>query len=120
MYIGLGVVLVGLLMLLKGHGIYGIIEVPSLASNILSYARLFALGLASVALALIINEFAAAFFAKGGVMIVPAILILIAGHAMNIALGIIGGFLQSLRLHYVEFFTKFYKGGGKRYNPFGG
>jgi V/A-type H+-transporting ATPase subunit I len=36
-----------------------------------------------------------------------------------VALGILGGGLHSIRLHYVEFFTKFYKGGGKRYNPFG-
>ncbi len=120
LYVGLGIVIVGLLMLLKGHGIYGLIEVPSLASNILSYTRLFALGLASVALAVIVNEFTTEFVKQGGIMILPGILILVAGHVLNISIGIIGGFLQALRLHYVEFFTKFYKGGGKRYNPFGG
>ena len=41
------------------------------------------------------------------------------GHALNTALGILGGGLHSIRLHYVEFFTKFYKDGGKRYVPFG-
>ena len=119
-YVGLGIVGVGLIMLLKGHGIYGLIEVPAFASNILSYGRLFALGLASVALAVVINEFATEFIHKGGFYIPAAIGILVAGHALNISIGIIGGFLQSLRLHYVEFFTKFYKGEGKKYNPFGG
>ncbi len=118
-YIGLVFVLIGIVMLLKGHGVFGLIELPSVASNVLSYARLFAIGLSSVALALIINDFAKAFIEQGGLMFIPAIIILIMGHGINIAIGVIGGFLQSLRLHYVEFFTKFYKGGGKRYEPFG-
>ncbi|HIJ98951.1 TPA: V-type ATP synthase subunit I [archaeon] len=119
LYIGSGIVLIGLIMLFKGHGAFGLIEVPSVASNVLSYARLFAIGLSSVALAVIINEFATVFIEMGGIMFIPAILILVMGHGINIAIGVIGGFLQSLRLHYVEFFTKFYRGGGKRYEPFG-
>lgn len=120
LYVGLAIVLVGLAMLVKGHGIFGIIEVPTIVSNILSYTRLFAIGLASVALAAITNEFATEFFHKGGILIAAAIGILVIGHVTNIILGILAGFLQSLRLHYVEFFTKFYRGEGKRYNPFGG
>jgi len=38
---------------------------------------------------------------------------------LNLALGILGSGLHSIRLNYVEYFTKFYKGGGKKYNPFG-
>jgi V/A-type H+-transporting ATPase subunit I len=55
----------------------------------------------------------------GIIMIVIGILVFIGGHLGNTALGMIGGGLQSLRLQYVEFFTKFYKGGGVKYNPFG-
>jgi V/A-type H+/Na+-transporting ATPase subunit I len=55
----------------------------------------------------------------GIIIILIGVLLFIIGHIGNAALGLIGGGLQSLRLQYVEFFTKFYKGGGKKYNPFG-
>jgi V/A-type H+-transporting ATPase subunit I len=116
---GLIVVLIAVGMLFKGEGINGVIEIPTLASNALSYARLFAVGLASVQLAIIINEFAGNLIQAGGIFIIGAILLLLSGHGVNIALGIIGPFLQSLRLHYVEFFTKFFEGGGKPFSPFG-
>jgi len=119
MYAGAGLVLLGIAMLFKGEGIIGIAEIPSLLSNILSYARLFAVGLASVSLALVVNKFATNFMHQGGLYIILAIVVLFLGHALNLMLGILGPFLHSLRLHYVEFFTKFYKGGGVKYAPFG-
>ncbi len=118
-YLVYGALAASVILLYIGHGIIGIIEIPSVLSNILSYTRLFAVGLASVALAIIVNDFAGAAFVSGGFGYVTGVLILVVGHTINIALGILGGFLQSLRLHYVEFFTKFYKGGGEAYLPFG-
>jgi V/A-type H+-transporting ATPase subunit I len=107
-------------MIALGEGFKGIIEIPGLFSNMLSYMRLGAVGLSSVVLATVINEhLAQPFFEKGGIFIVMGILIMIIGHAINIALGIIGPFLHGIRLHYVECFSKFFHGGGKDYRPFG-
>lgn len=108
-----------ILMLIKGEGIKGIIELPSILTNIMSYARLMAIGLSSVILAVIINDSAKEFFQQGGIFVIMGILVLIIGHAINLMLGLLGSFLHSLRLHYVEFFSKFFHGGAKRYQPFG-
>jgi len=117
--VGYGFLLLAVIMLLKGEGIKGIIELPSIFTNILSYARLMAIGLSSVSLALLINESAAGLFHKGGFSILMGILLLIVGHVFNIVLGLFGSFLHSLRLHYVEFFGKFFQGGAEKYKPFG-
>lgn len=119
-YVGIVLVVISIVMIYLGEGVQGIIEIPSLFSNTLSYLRLGAVGLASVGLAVVINEkLAMPFMEKGGFFIFIAILILIIGHTINIALGIIGPFLHAIRLHYVEFFMRFYKGGGKPFKPFG-
>lgn len=117
--IGGVMILAALAMLYKAEGALGIIEIPAIFSNMLSYARLFAVGIASVLLAVVINDMAGALMKQGGFFMVAGIGVLIVGHLINLLLGIIGPFLQSMRLHYVEFFPKFYEGGGERYNPFG-
>lgn len=118
--LGMGVVILAAVLLFFGEGIQGLVELPSLLTNILSYLRLGAVGLASVGLAVVINEnLALPFMEKGGIFIAVSLLILITGHLINIALGVIGPFLHSLRLHYVEFFSKFYKGGGIPFVAFG-
>ncbi len=107
-------------MLYYAERLQAIFELPSIFTNILSYARLGAVGLSSIAIAYVINVFAEMFFEKhvlwayfvGG-------LIFLIGHTFNIVLGIISPFLHSLRLHYVEHFTKFYKSGGVKFTPYG-
>ena len=97
----------------------GLVELPSLLSNILSYARLAAVGLASASLAILINNMAGGMFQAGGLFVIMGMLVLLIGHTINILLGMLDSFLQSLRLHYVEMFTKFYHGNGTPYKPFG-
>jgi V/A-type H+-transporting ATPase subunit I len=118
-YIVIGLAAIGVILIFLGEGIKGVIELPGIFSNILSYARLMAIGIASVMLAIVVNDMAKELFHGGIFMILMGILILIIGHTINIALGWLGCFLQSLRLHYVEFFTKFFKGGAQPYKPFG-
>ncbi|MDD4482882.1 MAG: V-type ATP synthase subunit I [Methanoregula sp.] len=105
-----------------------VIEIPTIISHVLSYTRLTAVGLSSVAIAMVINYMSIGMFINPGlkdlsiagiVMIIVGVLIFLVGHVFNLALGMLDGGLHSIRLHYVEFFTKFYKGGGRKYNPFG-
>ncbi len=113
------VLLAGVVLLVIGESYQGLIEIPALASNVLSYARIAALGLAGVQLALVINGMAEGMFHAGGIFLFMGVALLFAGHGVNMMLALMGCFLQSLRLHYVEMFSKFYHGDGEPYKPFG-
>jgi len=117
------VAIVGIYLLFKGEGIKGPIELPGLLGNILSYTRIIAVGLSSIYIASTFNMLAFQIIwdpSSGlSIMMVFAILVFIAGHALNSLLSIIAPGLHALRLQYVEFFGKFYSGGGKAYKPFG-
>ena len=80
--------------------------------NIISYARIMAVGLASVLLAYVANRLAGA---VGTVWVGAAVAILL--HAINIVLGVFAPTVHGLRLHYVEFFSKFVEPGGRRFAP---
>ena len=119
-WLGYGLLALGVIMIILGEGVVGAVEIPAIISNVLSYARMFAIGMAKASLAVVINTFANGFMASMGWWgLIPTTLLLVAGHGINIMLGLLGGFLHSLRLHYVEFYSRFYKGGGKKYSPFG-
>lgn len=118
--VGLGITAPTLLMLYKGEGVEGIVEIPSLLSNVLSYLRLFGVCIAAYSLAGTANAIAAPAYASGTLIgIAGGTLILIVAHTMLTFVKIIEGFLQGIRLHYVEMFGWFYEGGGTKYAPFG-
>jgi V/A-type H+-transporting ATPase subunit I len=101
-----------------GQGIYSLYSVTGLLGDILSYARLFALGIATAVIAQVVNFIASIAFGVPvlGYIFMPVILI--AGHLMNIAINSLGGFIHTTRLQFVEFFGKFYEGGGESFQPF--
>jgi V/A-type H+-transporting ATPase subunit I len=109
--------IVGLVLLIAAGGVMGLLmgplEVMGTLGNVLSYLRIAAIGLASVYLARVANELG--FAAPVWLGIIVATLF----HALNLVLGVFSPTIQSLRLHYVEFFGKFYESGGKAFHPFG-
>ena len=112
-----GAVAVGVVLLMVGRGALGLVmgplELVGTLGNVLSYLRLAAVGLASTYLALVANELA---------LIGPIWLGIFVGlffHTLNLALASFSPMIQALRLHYVEFFSKFYEGGGQPFRPFG-
>lgn len=105
--------LFALLLIIYGAGAIGPMEIMSSVGNILSYARLMAIGMASVILAIVANRIGGAI----GIAIV-GIAVAVMLHALNIVLAMFSPSIHSIRLHLVEFFSKFYKGGGIEYRPF--
>ena len=98
-------------------GLYGLYGVSSYLSDILSYSRLLALGLATSVISTVFNQLGA--MLGGGVVgaIFFAVVFLI-GHSMNMAINLLGAYVHTNRLQFVEFFGKFYEGGGRAYAPF--
>ncbi len=109
----------------KNKGIFGKIKgglgslygITSYLSDVLSYSRLLALGLATGVVAQVINMLGS--LAGGGVGgTILLLVVFLFGTIFNIAINALGAFVHSCRLQYVEFFGKFYTGGGRPFVPF--
>jgi V/A-type H+-transporting ATPase subunit I len=133
---------VGLVLLIVGEPVEAI-EFLNVFVNALSYTRIAAVLLAKAGMAFTVNLlFFGAYAAEGEYhfmysgephgtvmfeglmnmgpgMLVLGIVVLVVGHLLVLALGVTSAGLQAVRLEYVEFFGKFYEGGGREYEPFG-
>jgi len=101
------------------QGFLGLTKITSILGDVLSYLRLFALGLATASLAVSFNDMARQ-IREGlpGIGIILALLLLVLGHAMNFALGISSCVIHGLRLNVIEFFNWGLKEEGRLYQPF--
>ncbi len=126
-FMAAGMVLVIVSSIIQNGGLGAILwlfDVTGLLGDVMSYARLAGVGLATFYLASTFNMLAGLFGemipGTAGVIIggIMGVLIIVFGHTLNLVLTAITGFIHSLRLCFVEFLFKFYEGGGREYSPF--
>ena len=101
-----------------GMGFYNLFSAIFYLGDILSYLRLMALGLVTAGIAMAVNVIAGIAWEIPYVGILAAIIILIGGHLVNLLLSTLSAFVHTLRLQYVEFFPKFFEGGGMEFSAF--
>lgn len=98
-------------------GLSSIYNVVSFMSDVLSYSRLLALGLATGIIASIVNQMSAMFEFPIVIKLIVMAAILAVGHTINFAINALGAYVHSCRLQYLEFFGKFFTGGGQPFKP---
>jgi V/A-type H+-transporting ATPase subunit I len=110
-------IIIALMLLFAGHKAMSMFQVTGFMGDILSYARLMALGLCTAGIAMTVNVLSNMLYAVGSFGIILAVFIFLFGHLFNFLINAMGSFVHGLRLHYVEFFTKFYQSGGTEFKP---
>jgi len=98
-------------------GLMSLYNVTQYLSDVLSYSRLFALGLASVVIGMVVNSVGE--LAAGSIIgYVVLVIILAGGHFFNMIISTLSSYVHTSRLQYLEFFNKFFEGGGRSFQPF--
>jgi len=127
--IGMYIAIAGVLMLILTQGraeknifmklfkgIASLYDIVSYLSDLLSYSRIMALGLASAVIASVVNLLST-LMGPGVVGYILMVVILVVGHGINLAINLLGTFVHTSRLQYIEFFGKFYEDGGRPFLP---
>jgi V/A-type H+-transporting ATPase subunit I len=99
-------------------GFYNLYGISNYLGVLLSYVRLMALGMVTGVIAIAINKIAWMITGIPVAGIILVIIILIPSHLFNLIINTLGGFIHTMRLQYIEFFGRFYSGGGKPFKPF--
>lgn len=97
-------------------GVLGLYDITSYMSDLLSYSRIMALAMSSASVAMVMNKLAE-MVSGGFVGAIFSALIYIIGHIFNLVLGLLSAYVHDSRLQYIEFFGKFYEGGGVDFQP---
>lgn len=108
-----------------GNGLFGAYGITSYVGDVVSYTRIVALALSGAYIAyafnlmsgLIVGEFGAGNIVVGIIRLIFGIIVVVFGQTLNLGLAMLGGYVHSCRLQYVEFFGKFYEGGGVPFQP---
>ncbi len=99
-----------------GNGLYTLYGATSYMGDILSYSRILALSLSTAVIAMVMNMLAG--MVQGSVIgFIFSIVIYLVGHIFNLLMGLLSAFVHASRLQYIEFFGKFYEGGGYEFKP---
>ncbi len=101
----------------KGFGsLYGLINY---FTDVLSYIRLYGLMLTGAVIAQVISDYSLQFITSGSALVVLGVVLMAVGHVFNLAISLLGAYIHTARLQYVEFFGRFYEGEGRLFDPLG-
>ncbi len=106
------------------QGLFELYQISGYLSDILSYSRLFALGVATGVIATVFNDLCRMLMTSPNILLkilgtIIACVLLVALHGFGLAINTLGAFVHTARLQYVEFFGKFYEAGGRAFRPLG-
>ncbi|MCK4589330.1 MAG: V-type ATP synthase subunit I [Nanoarchaeota archaeon] len=117
-WVGGILLLLVVITIIYAQGPIGILGITGFMGDVISYSRLFALALSTAGIALTVNLLTTLVLGIPYAGIIAAILIFVIGHLFSFLMNSLGGFVHSIRLQFVEFFGKFYEGGGDKFEPF--
>lgn len=113
-----GISALGILLVFVFKGLREVLDITRLLSNFFSYVRLLALNMAHVGLSATFASISGALFSLGMAGMASGALFILFAHVFIVVISLFAVFAHALRLQYVEFFSKFYEGGGTTFNPF--